>query len=181
MTLENESALVAAARLGNRQAFEQLYRSTAPTLTNCARRLSQNDADDLVQATYLRALRAIPSFRGECRVLTWLCAILRNEANTRTEYMMKYPTTELLDTFEAPSPNPNVFVDLQKALRVLSQLDRELMFRHLQGYRDAEIAGQMGLPGNRSTLRVQMWRAQRKMRSALMQPKQHGSPARCSA
>jgi RNA polymerase sigma-70 factor (ECF subfamily) len=177
--METESALVAAARLGNRQAFEQLYRLTAPALTTCARRLSRNEADDLVQATYLRALRAMRSFRGECRVLTWLCTILRNEATTRTQYMMKHPTTELLDIFEAPRPDLDAFVDLQKALSVLSQADRELILRHLQGYRDAEIAGQLGLPGDRSTLRVQMWRAQRKMRSALMQPVQQSLPHCC--
>jgi RNA polymerase sigma-70 factor (ECF subfamily) len=179
MTMETESALVAAARLGNRQAFEQLYRFTAPTLTNCARRLSRNEADDLVQATYLRALRAMRSFRGECRVLTWLCTILRNEANTRTQYTTKHPTTELLDIFEAPGQNLDAFVDLQKALSVLSHTDRELMLRHLHGYRDSEIAGQLGLPGNRSTLRVQMWRAQRKMRSALMRPEEQNLPPRC--
>jgi DNA-directed RNA polymerase specialized sigma24 family protein len=94
--------------------------------------------------------------------------------------MMKHPTTELLDIFEAPGPDLDAFVDLQKALSVLSQTDRELMLRHLQGYRDAEIADQLGLPGNRSTLRVQMWRAQRKMRSALMQPEQQTLPHRCS-
>lgn len=172
MTTQTESALVAAARSGNQQAFEQLYRYTAPTLTNCARRLSRTEADDLVQATYLRALRAIPSFRGECRVLTWLYAILRNEATSRAQYTSKHPTTELIDIFEAPAPNLDALIDLQKALRSLSQADRTVMFRHLQGYADAEIAGQLGVPGNRSTVRVQVWRAQRKMRSALMQPKQ---------
>jgi DNA-directed RNA polymerase specialized sigma24 family protein len=70
-------------------------------------------------------------------------------------------------------------VDLQKALSVLSHTDRELMLRHLHGYRDSEIAGQLGLPENRSTLRVQMWRAQRKMRSALMRPEQQNVPPRC--
>ena len=67
MTLEIESALVQAARSGNVQAFEQLYRQTVPAIARWARRLSISDADDLVQATYLRAFRAIAGFRGECR------------------------------------------------------------------------------------------------------------------
>lgn len=176
MTKETESALVQAARGGNMDAFEQLYRQTAPTITNCARRLARNDAEDLVQATYLRALRAIATFRGECRISTWLCTILRHEAADLIQYTMKHPTAELFDTFEAPTANVDGTLDLQKAFNAISGADRALIHRCLEGYRDSEIAQQLGIPRNRSTLRVQLWRAQRKMQAALGN-KQQSSPA----
>lgn len=167
MTYEIESALVQAARSGNVQAFEQLYIQTAPAIVRWAHRLSNNDADDLVQATYLRAFRAIAGFRGECRVTTWLCTILRKEAASRNHYTMKHPTTALVDNFEAPVRNVDAAIDLEKALTCLSEEDRVLIYRHLEGYCGAEIARQVGRPQSQSTLRVQMWRAQRKMQSAL--------------
>jgi RNA polymerase sigma-70 factor (ECF subfamily) len=39
---------------------------------------SDGDVEDLVQETYLRAIRSIGSFRGDARVLAWLLRIGRN-------------------------------------------------------------------------------------------------------
>jgi RNA polymerase sigma-70 factor (ECF subfamily) len=177
MTFETESALVQSARSGNVQAFEQLYRQTVPAIARWARRLSSNDADDLVQATYLRAFRAIAGFRGECRVTTWLCTILRKEAASRSYRTIKHPTTALLDKFEAPVRNIDAAIDLEKALTILSEADRALVYRQLEGYCGAEIAHQLGRQHTQSTLRVQMWRAQRKMQLALAYKKtKSGAP-----
>jgi RNA polymerase sigma-70 factor, ECF subfamily len=38
------------------------------------------DVDDLVQETFLRVFRALPGFRGQSTVRTWLCAIARRTA-----------------------------------------------------------------------------------------------------
>ena len=167
MTFEIERGLVQAARTGNMQAFEQLYRQTVPAIASWARRLSSSEAEDLVQTTYLRAFRAIAGFRGECRVTTWLGTILRKEAASRNHYIMKHPTTVLHDNFHAPVRNLDAAIDLERALSSLSAADRALVYKQLEGYCEAEIARQMGLPRGRSTLRVQMWRAQRKMQFAL--------------
>ena len=80
---------------------------------------------------------------------------------------MKHPTTALLDKFEARVRDVDAAIDLEKALTTLSEEDRVLVYRHLEGYCGAEISRQLGRPQSQSTLRVQMWRAQRKMQFAL--------------
>lgn len=36
------------------------------------------EAEDLLSETFLRALRRLPTFRGDCAVKTWLFGIARN-------------------------------------------------------------------------------------------------------
>jgi RNA polymerase sigma-70 factor (ECF subfamily) len=43
----------------------------------CASLAGRDHADDLTQETFLRALRALPSFRGDSSTRTWLLAIAR--------------------------------------------------------------------------------------------------------
>lgn len=43
----------------------------------CAQLVSREQADDVTQEVYLRAYRALPSFRGESSARTWLLAIAR--------------------------------------------------------------------------------------------------------
>lgn len=47
--------------------------------------LSQNTqaAEDIAQETFLKAMDAISSFRGECDIKTWLCQIAKNTFYTR--------------------------------------------------------------------------------------------------
>ena len=58
--------LIAAARAGDRQAFEDLVRRTYLDTYNLALRLTANeeDARDVVQETYLRAWRGIRGCGG---------------------------------------------------------------------------------------------------------------------
>ena len=41
---------------------------------------SHDDADDLVQETFIKAWKALPTFRGESSVSTWLWKVATNEA-----------------------------------------------------------------------------------------------------
>jgi len=77
------SSLVDAARKGDRRAFEQLVRSTWARTYTLAYRLTGNldDAHDVAQEAYLRAMRAMPRFRGEARFSTWLHRVTANCAS----------------------------------------------------------------------------------------------------
>ncbi|MCA9708354.1 MAG: sigma-70 family RNA polymerase sigma factor [Myxococcales bacterium] len=57
-----------------------LVRTLAPALRRtCGRVLrDESEADDAVQETFLKALRGLPSFRGECQVSTWIHRIALN-------------------------------------------------------------------------------------------------------
>jgi len=63
-------------------AFAGLVRSMGPQLYAQIRRIVQyhDDADDVLQNTFLKAWTAIGSFRGECQISTWLYRIALNES-----------------------------------------------------------------------------------------------------
>ncbi|MGZ4673797.1 MAG: RNA polymerase sigma factor [Ilumatobacteraceae bacterium] len=70
--------LVAAAREGDDVAVRELVRCTQPVLWRlCSALGSDNDTDDLVQDTYLRALRSLSNYRGDGPVIAWLSSIAR--------------------------------------------------------------------------------------------------------
>jgi len=53
-----------------------------PQLLQVARRITNRneDAEDILQEAFLKAYRALPSFRGEAQMSTWLTAIVKNTA-----------------------------------------------------------------------------------------------------
>jgi RNA polymerase sigma-70 factor, ECF subfamily len=75
---EHLSDTIAAAAAGDRAAQSSFIRATRAEVWRLAAALVGRDAaDDLTQETYLRALRALPSFKGESGVRTWLFTIVR--------------------------------------------------------------------------------------------------------
>ena len=61
--------------------FEEIYRSYFADVYRYALALSRDahTAEEGTQETFVRALTAIDSFRGECQVRVWLCQIARNQ------------------------------------------------------------------------------------------------------
>ena len=80
-----EAALVARLRSGDDAAYEELVRSSMPRLLSTARRLlrDEDEARDAVQAAYIRAFEALPKFRADASLATWLHRIVVNEALQR--------------------------------------------------------------------------------------------------
>lgn len=77
-----EGKLISCAAAGDGAAFEVLMRRYNQLLFRTARSIlkSDEDAEDAVQEAYLRAWRALGSFREESRLSTWLVRIVINEA-----------------------------------------------------------------------------------------------------
>lgn len=71
--------VVEAAREGDERALASFVTATHPAVSAvCLRLGSDGDVEDLVQEVYLRAVRALPAFRGDAPVLPWLLTIARN-------------------------------------------------------------------------------------------------------
>src|SRR5688500_4346970 len=102
MTAE-QAELLAAARTGDRSAFDELVKATYAEAYTLAYRLTGNeeDARDVVQEAYLRAYKGIRRFRGDAAFSTWLYRIT---ANCATTYLGKRTRArhEVLDE-QAPS------------------------------------------------------------------------------
>lgn len=69
--------LLDAAVEGDDVALAELVRRTQDDVWRLCRALGSGDEEDLVQETYLRALRSLPTFRGDAPVRSWLMSIAR--------------------------------------------------------------------------------------------------------
>ena len=73
-----------AARIagGDVAAFTELMRKHNRRLFRTARAILHDDAEaeDALQEAYLAAYRALPTFRGDAKLSTWLVRIVANEA-----------------------------------------------------------------------------------------------------
>ena len=77
---ESQDALLGAARRGDPDAFMALLAPERPRLESLAYRLLDDSADvaDVLQEVYLSAYRALPKYRGDARLATWLYRITYN-------------------------------------------------------------------------------------------------------
>ncbi|MES2100575.1 MAG: RNA polymerase sigma factor, partial [Pseudomonadota bacterium] len=77
-----DTDLAARAAAGDNAAFEAIMRRHNRLLFRTARSILKSDveAEDALQDAYLRAWRALASFRAESKLSTWLVRIVINEA-----------------------------------------------------------------------------------------------------
>ena len=77
-----DTELAARAAAGENAAFEAIMRRHNRLLFRTARSILKSDAEaeDALQDAYLRAWRALASFRAESKLSTWLVRIVINEA-----------------------------------------------------------------------------------------------------
>jgi RNA polymerase sigma-70 factor (ECF subfamily) len=73
---------LAALRSGDRAEFARLVNGTSAQIYRLGLKMlgDSNDAEDVLQETYLKALRALPAFEGRSSLITWLYRIAVNEA-----------------------------------------------------------------------------------------------------
>ena len=79
-TRPEDIALVARARQGDRDAFEELMRIHMRAVYGHALRFfgSSDQAEDVVQEVFIKVHRSIGSFDGDSAFSTWLYRITRN-------------------------------------------------------------------------------------------------------
>lgn len=80
--LDDEGALVGAARDGDTSSFETLVRRYEQRVYRLAKMISKNDGDaeEIAQEAFLKAFAHIEDFKGDSRFYTWLVRITVNEA-----------------------------------------------------------------------------------------------------
>lgn len=95
----DDGRLAARLAAGDESAFEELVRTYGPRLLAVARRFVRNeeDAQDVLQDGFLAAFRALKTFRGDCRLSTWLHRIVVNAALMRLRTRRRHPEAPLDD------------------------------------------------------------------------------------
>jgi RNA polymerase sigma-70 factor (ECF subfamily) len=88
-----EADLIRRCRLGERAAFERLYREhRRPVAANLYRVLGERaELEDLVQEVFVIAFRGLDRFRGEAKLSTWLYRICVNVALGRLRSRARRP------------------------------------------------------------------------------------------
>lgn len=120
-----DADVLAACRGGDARAFDILIRRHQRGVWRVVQRTLRNEADtaDVVQLAFVRALRALPSFRGAATVRSWLYRIAINCAlSWLRDHRREVPTepSELLSATASPEPS---------ATQRLESLDRGAALR----------------------------------------------------
>ena len=160
--------------------FDQLY--------NFARWLTQNtdEAEDLVQETYTKALRGFSSFQPGTNFRAWMYRILRNSfLNSRTGLKTTVSIDEEDTEIELPAKTPNPESILiaqadrtlvQQALEELPVHFREvLLLCEVEEMSYQEIAETLSIPIG--TVMSRISRARKSLRTLLQSKMAGGDPA----
>jgi RNA polymerase sigma-70 factor, ECF subfamily len=165
----DDSALVESfLRARGEHAFRALYRAHTPALYALALRLTggdQGESEDLVQETWIRAVRALSSFRARSALRSWLCGLL---VNVRRERMRA--DWRIVDAPEiepaADTDGPDDALDLERAIGALPEGARDVFVLHdVYGYTHREIAEMLGIV--EGTSKSQLTRARTLLRGSL--------------
>jgi RNA polymerase sigma-70 factor (ECF subfamily) len=149
----NESDLIAGCREGRREALDALVAVHYDRLNRLAYTLAGPEAAaDLVQETFLAAVKSFPRFRGDAQLSTWLISILRNQFSLYLRGRKKWklsPFPEEEERLSAPEP-PEIDREAREILDRVKDLPEDLrttlVLFHVDGLKYADIARVMECP-----------------------------------
>ncbi len=175
---EADQILVERVQNGDKQAFGLLVAKYQRKLVRLLARLIRDPAEveDVAQETFIKAYRALPSFRGESAFYTWLYRIGINTAkNWLVSHGRRVPTTTEVASEDAESyENGELLRDVNTPERVLmskqigdtvnaamealpEELRTAVVLREIEGLSYEEIAHVMDCPIG--TVRSRIFRA----------------------
>ncbi|MPY88544.1 MAG: sigma-70 family RNA polymerase sigma factor [Luteitalea sp.] len=179
-----EAALLARARAGDSEAFGELVKRHSRGVFAVAFRLTGNeqDAEDVVQETFIKAYRQLGRFEERARFSTWLTRIAANSAvdllrsRSGREQAVNGEAGDgaaAWDGFASPGPLPDraalggqVRARIHAAMATLTPMERAaFVLRHFEGESIEAISAQLGLKA--SATKHSIFRAVKKMRTAL--------------
>jgi len=138
------------ARQGDPAAFERLLTPHLAGLFGFIRKRVDRMAEDVYQETLLAAWRAIPGFKEEASLKTWLYAIAGYKCADAIRSLARQPHLEQLD--EA-TPSPGFEEDsagrlvVKTALGRLGNADQQLLYLvYSQGFTQREAASILQIP-----------------------------------
>ena len=170
-----DSADVALAAGGDRQAFERLYRTHANRVYSLCTRMSgsRTKGEELTQDVFVRTWEKLPQFRGESAFSTWLHRLAVNVVlNARKTEGTQASRTDESDVGDerwdvaGHAPMHIERMDLTDAIAKLPAGARRVFVLHdVEGFKHEEIAELCGITSGGS--KAQLHRARLLLREAL--------------
>ncbi len=181
----SDLAVVARVKAGDHDAFRHLVERHSRSVFRLAYRLTghEQDAEDVVQETFLRAFREIRRFEARSSFATWLYRItvncshdlLRQRPRAGTRPSLDDPdlrvADELADSSAAADPlreltSRRIDERVRAAMADLSGQERSaFVMRHYEGLSIEEIGGVLNLKA--SAAKHSIFRAVQKLRRSL--------------
>src|SRR5262245_60549172 len=165
--------LARRAAAGDEAAWRAIYVATRERLYSLLSYQIGNreEAMDVLQDTYVSAIRSIDRYRGEGSLEAWMAGIALHQAQSwKRKFLMKRKRTETLtETFDPAAPplgDPEARRRLAAALEKLSDRQRRAVLLHeWMGYSFGEIASILGT--SEATARVHAFRGRDTLRALL--------------
>ena len=184
-SLNNTNISLAALKTGDRAEFARLVEATSNHIYRLALKILRDpqDAEDVLQESYIKALRALPEFEGRSSLSTWLYRIAVNEALM----LLRKRRVNLVSVEEDPEEDDlqagMVLTDwcclpedellsaesrqrLEQAVDALPETLRVVfMLRDMEGLSIRETAGMLGL--TETAVKTRLLRARLRLRNQL--------------
>ena len=176
--VKDESVLVTEAKAGSYEAFEELV-NLGLNLTGNA-----EDAEDMLQETFLKAYEHLPNFREDSRFYTWIVRIAINQGLMKLRKRRSSKEVQMEDIsnddgeviprdFADWRPNPEQEMErteletiLQEAARSLPMTFRTVFFlRDVEGLSTEETAEMLNL--SEGAVKARLFRARLRLREEL--------------
>ena len=173
-----ESGLLQGLRSGDSLAFDEMVDRYGNDLYRLALSFVGNpdDAEDILQETFIAAFERRRSFRGESSIKTWLISILFRRAARYHRYRKVWKTLSRRlqggieesglaeSTAISPAKQLELRMDGRRMLSALSRKYREvLVLREVLGLSYQEISEALGIPTG--TVESRLFRAREDLRS----------------
>ncbi|ANM08163.1 RNA polymerase sigma factor protein (plasmid) [Rhizobium phaseoli] len=183
-----DADLLPLAKIGDEVAIRAIIQRHNQRLFRTARAVIRNDAEaeDVVQASYIKAFASLSAFRGEAELSTWLTRIALNEAlgrvraqknTTRLEEIDMQATSAGGQVVQFPSSlsatDPETELSRSQARQLLEQAVDELpddfraifVLRDVEGMSTDEAASYLGI--RPETAKTRLHRARKMMRQSI--------------
>jgi RNA polymerase sigma-70 factor (ECF subfamily) len=180
----DDAAAVARVRWGDKDTFRLLVDRHSQTIFRLAFRMMENeqDAEEIVQETFLRAYRALDGFESRANFGTWIYRIAMNRCydflNQRRSRPMTQPQEDpdapaAIDQIPTKNPSPErsllsqeIDVRVRSAMEQLTTGERiAFVLFHFEGRSIEEIAGTLNV--RQGVVKNRVHRAVKKLRRQL--------------
>ncbi len=167
--------LVALAQTGDERAFAELVERHAPRVYALARRIvrSPADAEEVAQDAFVRAWRAIGSYRGDAAFGTWLHRITARRALDRAAVLSTRRAREAPEeaagepsasAWSAPAPAEDALAPLLAELPPIQRAALTLFYYEDQSVK--QVALDLDLP--EGTVKTHLHRGRQALRAAYL-------------
>lgn len=144
--------------------FDIIARDHGAMIARIARSYESNAAraEELVQEIFLAVWQALPSFRGEAKMRSFIARIAHNRAISHVDREVRAPrVVPLEDTMPSPAPTPedaatsaNARAKLEAAVRQLPLNQKLVVTLALEGFAPEEVADVLGITASAASVRL---------------------------